>query len=135
MSHRATCRDCEWSGDADTLSGAAREADEHRQETGHDAKVERDLATDGGVDPASPGSMEFEPLSSDVALLAAAVMYEGADRDRVETAIRESLELLVDDREDLDENFLANLEAVAPHLTDAAEKLRTYQRRAAERED
>ena len=55
MSHRATCRDCEWSGDADTLSGAAREADEHRQETGHDAKVERDLATDGGVDGSADG--------------------------------------------------------------------------------
>ena len=48
--HRAICENCEWTGDADTLSGAAREADEHRQETGHDAKVERDLATDGGVD-------------------------------------------------------------------------------------
>lgn len=50
MSYRAECPECSWTGDASTLSGAGREADEHRQETGHDAKVERDLATDGGVD-------------------------------------------------------------------------------------
>lgn len=50
MNHRAVCSECSWTGDAETLSGAAREADEHRDETGHDAKVERDLATDGGVD-------------------------------------------------------------------------------------
>ena len=49
MTHTAICTECDWTGDADTLSGAAREADEHRQETGHDAKVERDLATDGGT--------------------------------------------------------------------------------------
>ena len=82
-----------------------------------------------------PGSMEFEPLSADIALLAAAAMYEGADRDRVETAIRESLDLLVGEREELDEDFPENLEAVAPHLTDVAGRIRTYQRRAAEREE
>jgi hypothetical protein len=46
VSHRAECPECSWSGDAETLSGAAREADQHRQETGHDAKIER--VTDGG---------------------------------------------------------------------------------------
>lgn len=50
MRHRAECPECSWTGDASTLSGAAREADEHRQETGHDATVERDLSTDGGIE-------------------------------------------------------------------------------------
>jgi len=46
MRHRAICQNCEWTGGAKTLAGAAREVDEHRDETGHQAKVERDLEVD-----------------------------------------------------------------------------------------
>ncbi|WP_255521291.1 hypothetical protein [Halorubrum sp. LN27] len=42
MSYRAVCKECPWTGDATTLVGTGREVDEHRQETGHAAKVERD---------------------------------------------------------------------------------------------
>jgi len=49
MSHQAVCGECPWTGDAKTLNGAARDAGDHRDETGHDAKVER-LIADGGRD-------------------------------------------------------------------------------------
>jgi|GEM_PF-3541811 hypothetical protein len=50
MKHRAVCTACDWTGDAKLLNAAARDAGEHRDETGHSAKVERAAATDGGVD-------------------------------------------------------------------------------------
>ncbi|WP_255212504.1 hypothetical protein [Halorubrum sp. CBA1229] len=43
MSYRAVCSECSWTGDASTLSGAGRDAEEHRQETGHEAKLAREL--------------------------------------------------------------------------------------------
>jgi hypothetical protein len=49
MSHKAICTECSWTGDAKTLNGAARDAGDHREETGHEAKIER-LITDGGRD-------------------------------------------------------------------------------------
>lgn len=42
MSYQGVCKECAWTGDATTLVGAGGEVDEHRQETGHATKVERD---------------------------------------------------------------------------------------------
>ncbi|SFR59432.1 DNA cytosine methyltransferase [Halorubrum sodomense] len=48
MKHRAVCSECDWTGEPKLMNGAARDADEHRDETGHAAKIERAAATDGG---------------------------------------------------------------------------------------
>lgn len=48
MKHRAVCPECDWTGEPKLMNGAARDADEHRDETGHAAKIERAPATDGG---------------------------------------------------------------------------------------
>lgn len=48
MKHRAVCSECDWTGEPKLMNGAARDADEHRDETGHAAKIERAAVTDGG---------------------------------------------------------------------------------------
>jgi len=48
MKHRAVCTECDWTGDAKLLNAAAGDAGEHRDETGHAAKVERATVTDAG---------------------------------------------------------------------------------------
>jgi hypothetical protein len=50
MKHRAVCSECDWTGEPKLMNGAARDADEHRDETSHAAKIERAAATDGGRD-------------------------------------------------------------------------------------
>ncbi|TKX54472.1 hypothetical protein EXE42_08255 [Halorubrum sp. SP3] len=49
IKHRATCPECDYTGEPKLMNGAARDADEHRDETGHAAKIERAGVTDGGV--------------------------------------------------------------------------------------
>lgn len=49
IKHRAVCTDCDWTGEPGLMNAAARDAGEHRDETGHAAKVERAAVTDGGV--------------------------------------------------------------------------------------
>ena len=44
--YRAVCSDCSWTGDASTLTGAGREVKEHREETGHGAKMMREQQLD-----------------------------------------------------------------------------------------
>jgi hypothetical protein len=48
MSYRVVCPECSWSVDVSTLPAAGRHADEHREETGHEPKIDRRLLTDGG---------------------------------------------------------------------------------------
>ena len=51
IKHRAVCMDCDWTGEPGLMNSAARDAGEHRDETGHAAKVERAAVTDGGREP------------------------------------------------------------------------------------
>ena len=49
IKHRGVCSECDWTGEPGLMNTAARDVDEHRDETGHAAKVERAGVTDGGV--------------------------------------------------------------------------------------
>jgi len=61
--------------------------------------------------------------------LAAATMFEGADRDEVEQALREAIEQLPESSEVIHEDYPERAEAVAPYMTEAIEEMRKCERR------
>jgi len=60
--------------------------------------------------------------------LAAGAMYEGAERDEVEQALREAIEQLPSS-EEIHENYPERAEAVAPYMVEAIEEMRKCERR------
>jgi len=48
VSYRVVCPECSWAVDVSTLPAAGRHLDEHREETGHEPKIDRTVLTDGG---------------------------------------------------------------------------------------
>lgn len=61
--------------------------------------------------------------------LAAGAMYEGADRDDVEQALREAIEQLPESSEEIHENYPERAAAVAPYMVEAIEAMRKCERR------
>lgn len=50
IKHLAVCTECDYTGEPKLMNAAARDAGEHRDESGHAVKVERATVTDGGRD-------------------------------------------------------------------------------------
>ena len=61
--------------------------------------------------------------------LAAAAMFEGADRDQVEQSLREAIEQLPESSEEIHEEYPERAEAVAPYMVEAIEEMRKCERR------